>query len=60
MATNYNPDAVNFVSKEAMMQYHGAVSGRVTEDLTHGVECDPALNAGTATKYVRTTVPNSL
>jgi hypothetical protein len=53
MCTNYNPDAKDFETKEAMMQYHGAASGRVTDDMVHGVECDPKLNAGTATKYVR-------
>lgn len=53
MATNYNPSAPSFSNKEVMMQYHGANSGRVTDDHTHGVECDPAKNAGTATKYVR-------
>lgn len=53
MATNYNPSAPAFTNKEVMMQYHGANSGRVTDDHTHGVECDPLKNAGTATKYVR-------
>lgn len=53
MATNYNPDAPEFTTKEAMMQYHGAISGRLTDGLTHGVECDPSKNAGTATKYTR-------
>lgn len=53
MCTNYNPDAKDFETKEAMMQYHGAASGRVTDDMVHGVECDPSLNAGVATKYTR-------
>lgn len=57
MATNYNPDAKSFVNKETMMQYHGAMSGRVTENLHHGVECEPSKNAGTSTKYVRTLLP---
>jgi len=57
MATNYNPDAPAFQTKEVMMQYHGAVSGRITDDMSHGVECDPKKNAGTATKYVRTAKP---
>lgn len=55
MATNYNSTAPNFTSKEVMMQYHGANSGRVTDDHTHGVECAPDKNAGSAQKYVRTT-----
>lgn len=54
MATNYNPDAPEFVTKEAMMQYHGAISGRLTDDLTHGVECDPTKNAGAAIRFTRT------
>lgn len=53
MATNYNPSAPNFVNKESMMQYHGSNSGRLVEDHTHGVECDPEKNAGSAQKYVR-------
>jgi hypothetical protein len=53
MATNYNPDAPEFQTKEAMMQYHGACSGRLTDGLIHGVECDPTKNAGTAAKYTR-------
>lgn len=53
MATNYNPSAPNFATKEVMMQYHGANSGRVTDDHMHGVECDPSKNAGTAQKFVR-------
>jgi len=59
MATNYNPDAKPFVTKEVMMQYHGACNGRVTEDLIAGVEANPALNAGSAIKYTRTTTPVS-
>lgn len=59
MCTNYNPDAPNFANKEVMMQYHGACSGRVTENLTHGVEADPSLNAGSAIRYVRTSKPVS-
>lgn len=53
MATNYNPTAPPFQNKETMMQYHGSISGRVTDDHTHGVECDPSKNAGTGQKYVR-------
>lgn len=57
MATQYNPDAVNFASKEVMMQYHGASSGRVTDEQVHGVECDPSKNAGPAIRFVRSNVP---
>lgn len=54
MATNYNADAAPFLSKESMMQYHGANNIRVDKDMDHGVECDPSKNAGTAIRYVRT------
>ena len=57
MATNYNPDAPDFVSKEVMMQYHGANSGRVTDDMAHGVECEPTKNAGSAIRFTRSNVP---
>jgi len=55
MATNYNPTAPLFTGKEQMMQYHGCQSGRLVEDHSHGVECDPAKNAGAPQKYTRTT-----
>jgi len=54
MATNYNADAAPFLSKESMMQYHGANNTRLDKEMDHGVECDPAKNAGTAIRYVRT------
>lgn len=53
LATNYNPTALAFSNKEVMMQYHGANSGRLTDDHVHGVECDPKKNAGSKTKYTR-------
>jgi len=59
MATNYKADASLFSTKEEMIQYHGGVSGRLTEDLTHGVECDPSkLSLGTG-KFVRTSLVNN-
>lgn len=30
-----------FSSKEMIMQYHGSVSGRITDHIRHGIECDP-------------------
>jgi hypothetical protein len=54
LATQYNPGIPAFQNKETMMQYHGAQSGRVTEPLVHGVECDPEKNAGSERKYTRT------
>lgn len=52
MVTNYRADAQPFVNKEEMIQYHGGVSGRVTEKLVHGVECDPDKLADSV-KFVR-------
>ncbi len=60
MATNYKSDALPFTSKEEMIQYHGGVSNRLTEDTMHGVECDPSKNAMGGSKFVRTApVPNT-
>jgi len=53
MATNYDATAPAFTNKETMMNYHGAQSGRLTDDHVHGVECEPFANQGTPTKYVR-------
>lgn len=57
MATNYNVSSPSFSDKEQMIQYHGGVSGRMTDNLTHGVECDASKNAGSPQKYVRTFIP---
>jgi hypothetical protein len=57
MATNYNVSSPAFTDKEQMIQYHGGVSGRMTDNLTHGVECEPSKNAGSPQKYVRTFIP---
>lgn len=54
MATNYKADALPFSNKDEMIQYHGGVSGRLTEPLVHGVECDPDKVAGSQQKFVRT------
>lgn len=54
IATQYNTDAEPFSAKDQMMQYHGGQSGRLIDDLSHGVECDPYKNAGSAIKRVRT------
>jgi Viral coat protein (S domain) len=54
MATNYNAAAKAFDDKFTMMQYDKANSGRLTESLLHGVECDPDLLSGADGKYVRT------
>lgn len=55
MATNYNAGAVPFTDKQQMMEYAHAMSVKTTENMVHGVECDPEKNGGSAGKYVRTT-----
>ena len=53
MATNYNAAAPLFSNKSTMMQYAGACSTKVTDDLMHGIECDPDKLSGDPGKYVR-------
>jgi len=53
MCFNYDPDAPKFLTKDAMMQYHGAISQKVTQSTHIGVECDDDLNAGSQMKFVR-------
>ena len=52
MAANYNPAAPNFVNKQQMMEYAGAASVKVSNDLQFGIECDSRKNGGTAIEYV--------
>lgn len=54
MVTDYNAGHSPFKDKESMMQYHGGHSARVTENMVHGVECDPNKTPGDLHKYVRT------
>lgn len=53
MATQYNPNSDVFADKEEMMLHDGGMSCKTTESLVHGIECDPAKNAGAPQKYVR-------
>ena len=53
-ATNYNASQPLFTDKPQMAAYYGSVSGKTTDDQTHGVECDPAKLSGSAGSYVRT------
>jgi len=53
-ATNYNASQPLFTDKPSMAAYYGSVSGKTTDDQTHGVECDPAKLSGAAGQYVRT------
>jgi len=53
-ATNYNASQPLFQDKPSMAAYYGSVSGKTTDDQTHGVECDPSKLSGSAGNYVRT------
>lgn len=53
MCTNYNSAQPAFADKETMLQYAHAYSGKTTEHLVHGVECDPAKNALSRNLYTR-------
>ena len=53
MATQYNSNDVPFASKQDAMEYDGAVSGKVSEKIMHGVECDPTKLSGSPGKYTR-------
>lgn len=52
-ATQYNPSEGNFTDKPAMAAYAHAVSGKSTDNQTHGVECDPQKLSGSEGKYIR-------
>lgn len=41
LCTNYNAAAPPFTDKQAMLEYAHAHDCKVTEHMTHGVECDP-------------------
>lgn len=41
MATQYNATSEPFADKETMMMYEGAMSCKTSQDMLHGVECDP-------------------
>jgi len=54
MTTEYNVDAEAFEDKNEMLTTVHAVSGKVIDDITHGVECDPRKLSGSPGKYIRT------
>lgn len=55
MATQYNPADEPFADKESMMMYAHSSSGKLSQSMLHGVECDPKLLPNTTgVKYVRT------
>jgi len=55
MTTNYNAAAPMFADKQSMIEYAHSHSVKVTENMTHGVECDPHKTALSSRLYVRST-----
>lgn len=53
MATNYNPSEPSFGNKSMMMGYAHSASQKTTQNMLHGVECDPRKISGDKGKYVR-------
>jgi len=53
IATQYNANDAPFASKQDMMEYAGAVSAKVSQQIIAGVECDPAQLSGPPGKYTR-------
>lgn len=53
LATQYNAEDTPFQSKQDAMEYDGAVSGKCSQEIIAGVECDPAQNSGSYGKYTR-------
>jgi hypothetical protein len=56
MATNDNPAAPLYSSKQQMMEVVNGTSTKPTVSVVHGVEADPSRRSGSAGKYVRTSV----
>ena len=54
MATQYNPGQDPFGDKQQMLEYDLAMSGKTTQSMLHGVECDPSKLSGSTGKYIRT------
>lgn len=52
-ATQYNASKPDFTDKPAMAAYAHSVSGKSTDNQTHGVECDPSKLSGSEGKYIR-------
>ena len=53
MCTNYNAASAKFTDKQSMLEYGHATDCKVTENLVHGVECDPAKSAMSPSLFVR-------
>ena len=57
MATQYNASDPPFISKQDMMEYDLAMSGKCSQSMMHGVECDPRQLSMAVGKYTRAGPP---
>jgi len=53
VACNYNAGSPKFLSFREMVEYQGAIEGRICDPIDFGIECDPSKNAGHDMEYVR-------
>lgn len=53
MATNYNASAAPYPDKQTALQAALAASCRASENMMHGIECDPKKLSGPPGKYIR-------
>lgn len=53
MAVQYNKHDKPFSDSHSMKEFHGSVSGKSTDTILCGVECDPRKTAGNDHKFVR-------
>lgn len=54
MFTDYGPDSALKTSKYTMLQGYASGDALLTNNLVHGVECDPSKLHGDGHKYIRT------
>lgn len=55
--TDYNPDDPKKDSKQQMIQGYGNSNGRVTDEILHFIECNPAKLKGDGHRFVRCRPP---
>ena len=54
MSTNYNAANQPFSDKQSMVEYAHSETAKVTDNMIHGVECDPMKSVGDLQRYIRT------
>ena len=53
LCTNYNAASAAFTDKQSMLEYAHAHDCKLTEHMTHGVECDPSKSAMSPSLFTR-------